>query len=246
MWLIDPYWTILPPIYGFIWAFHPLAVFESRTIVGLVLVIIWSLRLTHSYFRREEWKFGEREDWRYTKMALDYGKCWYALSFLTVGIAQHPMIVGISLPLWSNCFGPHAEVKWFWLDYVATILGLSGIITAYVADNQLRDFMMENEKLKEEGKPKNPILNTGLWRYSRHPNYFGEQLWWWSFSLFSVSVGAPWCIAGTAFNSLVLAIVTCMTEDKMLREWPEDRANLFREYQRTTSALIPWCPKEAP
>jgi steroid 5-alpha reductase family enzyme len=67
-----------------------------------VLTFIWGLRLTHSYFRREEWKFGVREDWRYTKMAIDYGNpLWYFVSFFAVGVAQHPMIVGISLPLYS-------------------------------------------------------------------------------------------------------------------------------------------------
>ena len=51
-------------------------------------------------------------------------------------------------------------------------------------------------------------------------------------------------MAGTAFNSVVLAIVTVMTESKMLREWPAERAELFRRYQRTTSPCIPWCPRE--
>lgn len=69
-WLIDPWWTLLPPVYGFLWASHPLATQNPRGIITLVLVIIWSIRLTHSYFRREDWKFGTREDWRYTKMAI--------------------------------------------------------------------------------------------------------------------------------------------------------------------------------
>jgi len=73
-------------------------------------------------------------------------------------------------------------------------------------------------------------LNTGLWKYSRHPNYFGEQLWWWSFGMFSVNCGQPLCILGTLINSIVLFIVTDMTEKKMLKEWNEDRAKLFKEY----------------
>lgn len=135
MWLIDPFWTLIIPIYGVIYACHPLATVSTRTFIGIILVTIWSLRLTHSYFRREEWKFGEREDWRYTKMALDYGRpCWYLLSFLTVGIAQQPMIIGIALPLWSNCFGSGAELPMNWLDYLAIVLCLSGILIAYTAD----------------------------------------------------------------------------------------------------------------
>ena len=71
------------------------------------LVMIWAARLTHNYFRREGWKFGVNEDWRYTKMAQEWGNpLWYFISFFAVGLAQHPMIIGISLPLYSVCFGP--------------------------------------------------------------------------------------------------------------------------------------------
>ena len=117
---------------------------------------------------------------------------------------------------------------------------LSGILIAFIADNQLRDFMLANEIRTKIGKEKIPILKTGLWKYSRHPNYFGEQLWWWSFALFSVRVNQSWAICGTLFNSIVLAIVTKMTEDKMLREWPKSRVLKFHKYKETTSACIPW------
>ena len=96
------------------------------------------------------------------------------------------MIVGISLPLYSVRFGPTAAKEWGPLDTVATVLSLLGVFTAMLADNQLREFMVDAERRKKEGKPKIPILATGLWKYSRHPNYFGEQLWWWSLALFSV------------------------------------------------------------
>lgn len=123
-------------------------------------------------------------------MAIDYGKpCWYFMSFLTVGVAQHPMIVGISLPLYSVCFGPEAAKEFNWLDGVATVLCLAGIGCAFKADNDLRDYMLSNAEARKEGRPVSPILNTGLWRYSRHPNYFGEQLWWWALALFAINVG---------------------------------------------------------
>lgn len=120
-------------------------------------------------------------------MALDYGwPLWYVISFFAVGVAQHPMIVGISLPLYSVQFGPKADTPWGLFDTIATLLSLLGILIAFIADNQLRAYMLESEQLKQKGQPKVPILLTGLWRYSRHPNYFGEQLWWWSLALFAV------------------------------------------------------------
>jgi steroid 5-alpha reductase family enzyme len=75
-------------------------------------------------------------------------------------------------------------------------------------------------------------------RSIRHPNYFGEQLWWWALSLFSVYVGQWYMVAGTLINSLCLATVTLMVEQRML-ERPE-RKQAFFEYQRTTSVLVPW------
>lgn len=240
-WLIDPYWTLFPPLFGLIWLLHPRAYVGPRVLVANCLVWVWSARLTHSYMRREGWKFGVREDWRYTKMAMDMGRpVWYFVSFFAVGVAQHPMLVGISLPLYSVAFASGAESPFGWLDYVATILCATGILVACVADNQLRNFMLENQARVARGQPKQQLLETGLWRYSRHPNYFGEQLWWWSLALFAVRVGQAWAIAGTALNSVVLATVTVMTESKMLREWPEARAKMYRQYQKRTSACIPW------
>jgi len=135
---MDPLWSILPPMYLVMWAMHPLAVFGLRTQTALVLTLIWSYRLTYSYFRREEWKFGTREDWRYYKMSQDFGKPpmkWYVISFFAVGIAQHPMIVGISLPLYSVCFGSEAAKPFGVLDFVATFFCLMGLMVAYFADN---------------------------------------------------------------------------------------------------------------
>lgn len=142
-------------------------------------------------------------------------------------------------------------------------LCLAGIVVAYFADTQLCAFMHANEQRARQGKPKVLILNSGLWYYSRydynyyplavvwlavltwlaacairHPNYFGEQLWWWALSLFSVYVGQWYMAAGTLINSLCLATVTLMVEQRML-ERPE-RKQAFLEYQRTTSVLVPW------
>ena len=121
---------------------------------------------------------------------MDYGwPGWYFMAFLTVGLAQHPMVVGISLPLYSIRFGPTSEKEFDWLDVLATIFSLLGILIAMQSDNQLRTFMLSNEARKSKGEAVVPILQTGLWKYSRHPNYFGEQLWWWSFAIFSIQCG---------------------------------------------------------
>ena len=237
-WLIDPYWTILPPMICHFYRAHPCAESPSplRGSVSLALVWLWSVRLTHSYFRREGWKFGEQEDWRYTKMAADLPRTWWLVSFFAVGLAQQPMLVGISYPVH---FAHTSSLPWTAYDSLAAALALTGITGAYFSDTQLARFMSFNRRRRAAGEPTVALLRAGLWRYSRHPNYFFEQLFWWSISLFAANVGHPEAMVGTVLNSLVLLTVTFMTEAKMLREWAPSRAQLYREYRRTTSMWLP-------
>ena len=79
---------------------------------------------------------------------------------------------------------------------------------------------------------------AGLWRLSRHPNYFGEQLFWWSLGGFAAAAGQPWALIGAAFNSACMVGVTQLTEQRMLRR--AERAAAYREYQRSTSVWVPW------
>lgn len=240
-WLIDPYWTIIPVLLAYFYRLHPQStVPESmgslRPNIALFLIWTWAARLTHSYFRREGWKFGEREDWRYSKMAKENPKWWWLLSFFSVGIAQHPMLVGITLPLYIINFYPS---PWKALDTLAVVLCFTGVVVAWIADNQLHNYMQKNEDKRRAGIKLQGLLDQGLWRYSRHPNYFGEQLFWWSLALFSGSAGAWWPLVGTLLNSIVLYVVTIMTEQRMLSGWNRERAEIYREYIRTTSMWIP-------
>lgn len=128
---------------------------------------------------------------------------------------------------------------WNAWDFVATIVCISGIVIAYFADTQLFNFVESNDKLEKTGAPTVPNLDKGLWRYSRHPNYFGEQLWWWGLVIFGWNVGQGWTFIGSLVNSICLAYVTVLVENRMLKK--ENRAEAYRLYQKTTSVWIPWC-----
>lgn len=123
-------------------------------------------------------------------------------------------------------------------DLVAAGVCLCGIVTAYFADTQLHNFVTRNTKLKELGKPMVPNLDRGLWQYSRHPNYFGEQLWWWGLVVFAWNLGHGWTFVGSLINSMCLAYVTVLVEQRMLKQ--EYRAEAYRLYQKTTSVWVPW------
>ncbi len=239
-WLIDPYWTLLPPMLALFYFAHPLAEPEaSRATLSLAILVAWSVRLTWSYFRRERGRLGYREDWRYAKMRLERPHFWIEQLFV-VHAAQHLMLVGLTLPFWAIAF---RNVPFASLDAVLLVLAGVGIAIAGAADGQLHRFMSENESRRARGEAKLPLLDQGIWRLSRHPNYFGEQLFWWSIAGLGWVCGEAWVVVGTAFNSVVLAAVTVMTERRMLAV-PE-RREAFEAYRRRTSVWVPWWPRRS-
>eukprot|EP00232_Nephroselmis_pyriformis_P000201 CAMPEP_0182907092 /NCGR_PEP_ID=MMETSP0034_2-20130328/34239_1 /TAXON_ID=156128 /ORGANISM="Nephroselmis pyriformis, Strain CCMP717" /LENGTH=361 /DNA_ID=CAMNT_0025042951 /DNA_START=127 /DNA_END=1208 /DNA_ORIENTATION=- len=239
-WLIDPYWTLIPPLVTAFFALHPASVVGgARSIVVIALMGAWSVRLTHSYFRREGWCFGLREDWRYADSRRARPRSFPVTAFFEVGVIQHLMLVGVCLPL-LPVFSSSAP--WGAWDTAAAATCCGGIAIAAVADNQLFLFMESNSTRKAWEAAK-PILGTGLWRYSRHPNYFGEQLWWWGLALFAAGAGgadALWTAGGAAFNSAIMVAVTLLTEARMDAE-PRRRA-AWRAYKAATSAWLPLPP----
>ena len=144
-------------------------------------------------------------------------------------------LMGISLPFYI-IHTVEAPLR-IW-DFAAISVCLTGIIIAYYADTQLHEFVTENAELKARGKPVVPTLEKGLWMYSRHPNYFGEQLWWWGVGVFAWSLGHGWTFIGALVNTLCLAYVTTLVEERMLKQ--PFRSEAYQKYQKTTSVWIPW------
>lgn len=123
-------------------------------------------------------------------------------------------------------------------DAAAAAACLAGVTIAYFADTQMYGFMSRNERLKKEGKAVVAVLDEGLWRYSRHPNYVGEQLWWSGIAIFGWNMEYDWWFVGPLANGVCLGIVTLLVEERMLKQ--EYRAAAYRNYQKTTSVWMPW------
>ncbi|PWA75670.1 hypothetical protein CTI12_AA240820 [Artemisia annua] len=235
-WMIDVYWTVIPVLLVHYFESHPSSQFDLwRSRVVVVLTWVWAIRLTHNYFRREKWQWGAREDWRFTDLARQYGKHWWWASFFAVYLIQQVFLIGVCLPIYIVHVVNKPLNMW---DFVAIVVCLSGIVIAYFADTQLYTFVSKNEKLKELGKPLVPNLDEGLWYYSRHPNYFGEQLWWWGLAIFAWNLGCTWAFVGALVNTLCLAYVTVLVERNMLKS--EYRVEAYKMYQKRTSVWVPW------
>uniref|UniRef100_A0A7S4PTD8 Steroid 5-alpha reductase C-terminal domain-containing protein n=1 Tax=Alexandrium monilatum TaxID=311494 RepID=A0A7S4PTD8_9DINO len=151
------------------------------------------------------------------------------------------MLVGLTMPLQPAMAAAGAALNRY--DLLAVLLCVVGLCVGLVADNQLFAYMAEPDKPL--------LLETGLWRYSRHPNHFGEQTWWLGVLCFAVaaeggvlgfaSCGAGcWAVAfGVCFNHPIDTLATLpLIEGRMLRR-PE-RVALYRAYQRRTSLIVPW------
>jgi steroid 5-alpha reductase family enzyme len=233
-WLIDAHWTTLPVLIGLFYASHPSAQGErTRSLLVLGLVGLWSARLTHSYFRREGWQFGAREDWRFAERRASPNFWW--MSFFYAFVSQQVLLVGLTLPLWAI---EQRATPFGWPDLAIAVLALGGIVIAYLADTELHRFVRDNQAREARGEPRVLVLETGLWRYARHPNYFGEQLFWWSLALYGARVGHAWVIVGPLLNSLLMYVSSRMVEARMLAaSW---RADAYREYASRTALWIPW------
>lgn len=204
---------------------------SQRSLLVLSLLWIWSLRLTHSYLRREEWHLGLREDWRFSEFRTSLGRYWSMASFFLVYVSQHLMLIGLTLPLYAV----HTSTKPFnWIDGAAAALCLIGISTGFRADNELHLYVLNNKHRSQ----KTPVLCTGLWSVSRHPNHLGEQLWWVGVALFGISSGVSWTALGFVFNHVCDTFVTLgLIEVRMLRR--AERANEYRAYQKDVPMLVP-------
>ena len=233
-WLIDPYWTLVPPLVCVFYKYHPTANPDpTRATVLLVLVLTWALRLTHNYFRREQWHFGWREDWRFAEYREAHGKAWAVSSFFVAYFSQHLMLLGLTMPFWA-VHSPN-EIKEFGpIDFLACIVCVTGIAIGWVSDNQLFSYMAlpRGSKLL--------VLDTGLWKISRHPNHLGEQLWWIGVALFAYAAhgGLCRCVFGLVFNHLCDNLVTVYLIEKRMLQNPA-RAAQYEAYIAKTSPVYP-------
>lgn len=228
----DPYWSVAPIPIALFWFFQAGRgqADLARQVVVMTLVTVWSLRLTYNWLRR--WKGISHEDWRYVKFRRKYGLAYWPVSFLAIHLFPTALVFLGCLSLYpalssgSRSFGA--------LDLLATAVTAAAIWIEAAADRQLWRFVTS---------PKKPgqVLSTGLWAFSRHPNYFGETLYWWGLYLFCLAARPSWwwaVLGPLSISALFLFISIPMMENRMLERRPE-----FAEQMQRTSVFIPWFRK---
>jgi steroid 5-alpha reductase family enzyme len=198
----------------------------SRRALAGILGGVWSLRLTLHLARRVG---SEPEDGRYREMRIRW-RTNVTAKFLAFFLLQGALDVFLAVPFLVASVDPRRGIGAFEIAGVA--LWLVSIWGESLADSQLRRF-------KAEPSNRGRVCRTGLWNHSRHPNYFFEWLVWCAFALFALGSPHGWvAIACPALMLYFLLRVTGIpaTEQHALTSRGEE----YREYQRSTSAFVPW------
>lgn len=205
--------------------------FNNRKILLLVLVTIWGLRLTIYLSWRN---IGKGEDFRYQEFRRKYGpdRYWW-FSFFQTFLLQGILMMMVSLPLLGVNKGARAHDLNL-LDYLGVIVWVIGFVFEAGGDYQLARF-------KQDPKNKGKILNTGFWKYTRHPNYFGDSAVWWAFGLLSIAAGSYWQAIGSIIMTLLIIKISgvALLEKSLNNNKPQ-----YQEYIQKTSSFFPWFPKK--
>lgn len=202
--------------------------FTARSALVDLLTLVWGLRLSVYVFFRNRKK---GEDFRYAKWRQEWGKWFIVRAYLQVFLLQGVLLVPIAYPLILVNYSKRTGLNI--LDFVGTCVWLLGFCFESIGDHQLLVF-------KRESVNKSKIMNRGLWRYTRHPNYFGEATIWWGIFLIALSAQNGW----TALPSPILMTFLLLRVSGVVMLEKKYRGNQeYAEYARKTSSFIPWRPK---
>ena len=247
---MDKLWSILPAVYAWVVAFK--GGFDARLVVMAVLATVWGARLTFNFALKGAytWKFWTGEEdyrWPWLRARKEFQPRWkwVIFNFLFISIYQNLLVLLTTLPAVAAM---GSSLPFGWLDALAAVLMAGFIAYEAIADVQQWRFqstkwgmIKSGKKLEDLPAPYNRGFNTsGLWRFSRHPNYLGEQCIWVSFYLFSVAAGAGiinWTICGAVLLILLFLGSSTLGEYISKSKYPE-----YAQYVKKVNRFIPGRP----
>ena len=227
--IVDRAWSLLfvSAALCYAWFSHGTA---ARMVLTLVPLLLWALRLALHITVRN---WGHGEDRRYQQIRRNYDPGFAFKSLYIVFGLQSILAWIISLPLLAALA---AQRPPGWQELPGLALWLAGFLIETIADEQLRRF-------RADPANRGAVMDRGLWRYSRHPNYFGECCLWWGFYLLALAAGAWWTIVSPLLMTVLLLRVSGVT---LLERDIGERRPAYRDYVARTSAFVLRPPQVAP
>jgi steroid 5-alpha reductase family enzyme len=223
--IVDIFWGL-----GFAlvaWATFAVTPHNLRSLLLVGMTTVWGVRLA-SYLA---WRnHGRGEDSRYQAMRQKHGESFWWVSLLTVFALQGLVMWIVSLPVQ---IGQTEQTPLSVFNYAGVFVWLVGFSFEAIGDYQLARF-------KSDPQNKGKVLDHGLWRYTRHPNYFGNALIWWGIFIVSCSTSTFWLAISPVFMTFLLLKVSGVA---LLERDLANRSSGYRDYIRRTSSFVPWFPK---
>ncbi len=237
---VDRIWSIVPVVYLWIYA-GAARLADARLDLMAALVTVWGLRLTYNFMRKGGYaKGGEDYRWQVLRAGMS-PVLWQVFNLFFIAAFQNLLLFSIALPAWTayqrqGDFGVG--------DVIVAVIFLALLAGEALADEQQWRFHQRKHAELAAGRPlRSGFLSEGLFRYSRHPNYFCEIAQWWVIFVFgAVAAGSPWqwtVIGAVALTGLFVGS-TNFTEQISGSKYPA-----YAQYRRATSALVPWPPRSA-
>lgn len=200
-----------------------------RKVLVLTLVVLWGLRLGIHIFTRNH---GKGEDFRYRQFRKDYGeKRYWWISFFQTFLLQGVLMWLISAPLCGAMYAGRGTGP---ADLAGILIWITGFIFEAGGDLQLARF-------RSDPSNKGKVLSQGFWRYTRHPNYFGDATVWWGFGVLSAAAGS---FVPLLSSLLMTALIIKVSGVVLLEKSLKDKKPEYIEYIRSTSPFIPWFPRK--
>lgn len=205
--------------------------FLARKVILMSLVAVWGLRLS-AYLSWRNYRRGE--DFRYREFRMKYGEARYWwISFFQTFLLQGVLMWLISAPLLgAQYYGPDKPIGFF--DYIGLLFWLTGFLFEAGGDLQLALF-------KSDPRNRGKVLDKGFWRYTRHPNYFGDTSVWWGYGFICIASGSYLPVLGSLLMTVLIIKVSGVT---LLEKTLKEQKPGYKEYVEKTSTFIPWFPKK--
>ena len=227
--MYDPYWSVAPPVL-FVCFAAVSGYFGAAGAVYMAVFLIWGVRLTRNWVIG--WRGMAHQDWRYTMLHEQCPPLWFLTNLFGINLVPTFFVFAALVPAYMVTLQPVAVTA---VTLIGAAVSLAAVALQIVSDAQLRRY---RQLAENAGKS----IDTGLWKYSRHPNYLGEVSFWWGVWIiqFSVLPQLWWTIAGPVLMTLMFLFISIPMMEKRLLASRAD----YADYRRRTSALLLLPPRK--
>lgn len=224
--LYDPYWSVGPLIIIPFWILSAGTQFSISAILILTAIFLWGIRLTINWAKR--WRGLAHQDWRYIKLKKDNPRLWFITNL--IGINLMPTLI-VFMALIPAYFGIISKGSINILAIIGFAICIASVFIQAVSDFQM-DLFKKNISFSGE------FIDRGLWRYSRHPNYFAEVLFWWG--IWIMQMGFQPKMWMTITGPVVVTILFIFISIPMMEKHILSSRPSYKDYQQKVAMFIPW------